>query len=108
MIYNHWLTDITKKLWNEDCPEKKKHEPIYAMQFEDTSLCIYGVSNRSDASLSGSKSFTNFVPPDWKLGQKVSVNGDKDDIIEWEAPLHEKQNLTNPYIENEAPENVSS
>ena len=72
------------------------------MQFEDTSLCIYGVSNRSDASLRGSKSFTNFVPPDWKLGQKVSVNSDKDDINDLEAPLHKKKNLTNPYIDNEA------
>ena len=64
MTYSHWFTDITKKLWNEDFPEK--HEPIYAMQFEDTSVCIYDVSNRSDASSSCNESCVNFVPLDWK------------------------------------------
>ena len=56
-------------------------------------MCSYDVSSRSDASSSENESFVNFVPPDQKLGQKASVNSDKDDISDWEAPhLFRKNN----------------
>ena len=55
-------------------------------------MCSYDVSSRSDASSSENENFVNFVPPDQKVGQKASVNTDKDDITDWEAPNHKKKN----------------